>query len=307
MTTTTPVSFPALGTTAVLVTSPPSAGAAALEVLKAELAAIDLACSRFRADAELVAVNRQAGQWTALSPLLFAAVEVALRVCRQTEGAVDPTVAHSVRLVGYDRDFGRLDPQGPPLQVELQPAPGADGVELDQARRRLRMPAGTELDLGATAKAFAADLAARQAATRTGAGVLVSLGGDLSTFGEGPPGGWPVRVTDDHRAPAGAPGQDIWIHSGGLATSSTTVRAWRRGDETLHHIVDPSTGRCAEGPWRTVSVAAATCVDANAAATAALVVGQRAAAWLDELRLPARLVRHDGSVVTIGDWPGEGQ
>jgi len=300
---TSPVTFPALGTTATLVTSPPSAGPAALEVLKAELAAIDVTCSRFRTDAELVAVNRQAGRWTTLSPLLFAAIDVALQVCHQTDGAVDPTVGRSLQLVGYVRDFRRLDPDGPALQVELRPAPGVERVELDRTRRRVRIPEGTELDLGATAKAFAADLAARQAATRTGAGVLVGLGGDLSAYGQAPEAGWAVRVTDDHRGPEGSPGQDVWINSGGLATSSTTVRAWRRGGEALHHIIDPSTGRCAQGPWRTVSVAAASCVDANAATTAALVLGWRAAGWLEAQGLPARLVGHDGSVVTAGGWP----
>jgi len=71
----------------------------------------------------------------------------------------------------------------------------------------------------------------------------------------------------------------------------------------LHHIVDPRTGLPAEGPWQTVSVAAATCADANAAATAAVVAGERAQEWLAAESLPARLVARDGRVSCTGGWP----
>jgi thiamine biosynthesis lipoprotein len=133
--------------------------------------------------------------------------------------------------------------------------------------------------------------------------VLVSVGGDIAIAGPAPDRGWPVLVTEDHAAPLGGHGQVVWLTGGGLATSSITVRRWRRGSAELHHIVDPATGLPAEGPWRTASVGAATCVDANTAATAAIVLGDRAAAWLAERRLPARLVGREGRVVTVAGWP----
>jgi thiamine biosynthesis lipoprotein len=135
--------------------------------------------------------------------------------------------------------------------------------------------------------------------------VLVSLGGDIGTAGEAPPGGWKIRVTDSHSAGPSAPGQTVTIRSGGLATSSTTVRRWQRGGEGMHHIVDPRTGRPARVVWRTVTVAAATCVDANTASTAAILRGERSPAWLTALGLPARLVRPDGSTVMLNGWPAE--
>ncbi|HET9690893.1 MAG TPA: FAD:protein FMN transferase [Acidimicrobiales bacterium] len=306
MTVVDPVSFGALGTTAVLATWPPDAQPAARAVLDDELAAIDLACSRFRADSELTSLNRASGSWVTVGPLLLTAVDVALRAARQTGGAVDPTVGTAMRLIGYDRDFAAITPEGPPLRVAVAPAPGWERVQVDPARRRVRVPAGVELDLGATAKALAADRAARRAADATGAGVLVGLGGDLAMVGAPPPGGWTVRVTDDHRAPPDAPGQTVSLAGGGLATSSTVVRAWTRGTERLHHIVDPGTGRPVRPRWRTVSVAAASCVDANTAATASIVRGARAAAWLGGRGLPARLVGVDGAVTTVGGWPGQG-
>lgn len=71
----------------------------------------------------------------------------------------------------------------------------------------------------------------------------------------------------------------------------------------MHHIIDPGTQAPVVGAWRTVSVAAADCVDANIASTAALVRAGDAAAWLGELGLPARLVDRAGHVRTTGEWP----
>jgi thiamine biosynthesis lipoprotein len=170
----------------------------------------------------------------------------------------------------------------------------------------VRIPSGIVLDLGATAKAWAADRGARAVWEAAGCGVLVGIGGDIATaggVGSGPAGGWRIHVTDDHRSGPDAPGQTVAIADGGIATSSIAVRRWKRGGQTMHHIIDPSSGAPARGPWRTVSVAAADCTDANIAATAALVRGRRAPAWLDALGLPARLVAHDGVVLRIGDWP----
>jgi thiamine biosynthesis lipoprotein len=130
---------------------------------------------------------------------------------------------------------------------------------------------------------------------------LVNLGGDVATAGPAPVGGWRVRVTDDHAAGDRAPGETVAITGGALATSSTTVRRWAGG----HHIIDPATGRPAAAPWRTVSVAAATCVDANTASTAAVVLGDAAPAWLADRRLPARLCAQDGAVLRVAGWPQE--
>jgi FAD:protein FMN transferase len=179
-------------------------------------------------------------------------------------------------------------------------------VHLDQQSRSVWLADGAQLDLGATAKAWAADQCAGQIAGRLGCGVLVSLGGDVAVAGEAPAGGWRVRVTDDHAAPDTAPGQTVAIASGGLATSSTTVRAWSAGGRPVHHIVDPATGAPATSCWRTVSVAAGTCTDANTASTAAIIRGADARGWLTGQGLPARLVGQDGTVVTTAGWPADG-
>jgi thiamine biosynthesis lipoprotein len=299
----TAVTFPALGTTATLLVADPGAADAARQILEEELGALDAACSRFRADSELTLLNRSAGATTPVSPTLLEAVHVALRAARLSGGLVDPTVGEAVRLLGYDRTYADVERAGPPLRITLGRAPGWQLVGVDQAASTIRLPAGVELDLGATAKAWCADRAARLIAEATGTGVLVSLGGDLAVGGPAPGHGWSVRVTDDHAGALDAPGQTVLVQSGGLATSSTSVRRWARGEEHLHHIVDPETGSSARSQWRTVSVAAASCVDANTAATAAVVLDHRAPAWLADRRLPARLTAQDGQVTIVGGWP----
>jgi thiamine biosynthesis lipoprotein len=129
--------------------------------------------------------------------------------------------------------------------------------------------------------------------------VAVDCGGDIAFRGPPPSGGWPVRVSSDIGADDG---QDIVVFDGGLATSGTTMRRWRRGGVELHHIIDPATGLPAQTPWVLVSVAAATCVEANAASTAAVIMGERALRWLEEARLPARLVDVNGGVHFAGGW-----
>ena len=165
--------------------------------------------------------------------------------------------------------------------------------------------AGCELDLGATAKALAADRIAAAAAAQSGSGVLVSLGGDVAAGGQAPAGGWSIGLADDHDAPLDGPGPAVSIESGGLASSSTSVRRWRAGHAELHHIVDPRTGRPADTPWRTVTVAARSCVEANVASTASVVLGEAAPHWLSRSGLPGRLVRMTGTVVCAGGWPKE--
>ena len=163
----------------------------------------------------------------------------------------------------------------------------------------MRLPAGVGIDLGASGKAWAADRAATAVFESLGVSVAVFCGGDVAVRGPAPEGGWPVRVAMDDDS---LDWQDIAVFDGGLATSGTTSRRWRRGGIGLHHIIDPSTGLPAKTPWAMVSVAAATCVEANAAATAALIMGDRAMAWLDDLKLPSRLVDTSGAVQFAGGW-----
>jgi thiamine biosynthesis lipoprotein len=115
-----------------------------------------------------------------------------------------------------------------------------------------------------------------------------------------------VRVTDHHAAPPGAPGQTVTLESGGIATSSTTVRRWAHRDGVHHHLLDPRTLLPAVEYWRTASVAAGSCTDANIASTTAILLAAGAPDWLAAMRLPARLVTPSGDVVRVAGWPPAG-
>ncbi len=265
------------------------------------LRAIDQSCSRFRPDSELSHLNASPEREVRLGSVLWTALETAVRAARLSRGAVDPTVGRAVAAAGYDRDFVAVLRDGSPPRPS--PLPGWRRIRMDARQRTVCIPRGVAVDLGATAKALAADLAAEAAQRAAGGGVLVSLGGDVAVRGKPAAGGWRVQVSEDSARPVSARDETISISDGGVATSSTTVRRWRRGGAVMHHVIDPRTGLPAAGPWRTVTVAAATCVDANTASTAAIVLGDDAVPWLTRTGLPARLVHRSGSIVRLGGWP----
>jgi thiamine biosynthesis lipoprotein len=296
-------SFRALGTSASLLVDSPAALERGRSLLEAELAEIDLACSRFRPDSQLSEINRAQGRPVRVSSLLTEALAVALDAAEATAGAVDPTCGGTLIDLGYDRDFAEVAQDGARPVVTVREVPGWQSVELDREGNLVRVPPGLALDLGATAKALAADRAAARIHAAVGCAVLVNLGGDIAVAGEAPEGGWRVRVTDDEDAFGRFPEQIVSISVGGLATSSTGVRVWRRGSQLAHHIVDPASGHFAERYWQTATVAGATCVAANTASTAAIVRGAAAAPWLERLAMPARLVRPDGATTYTGPWP----
>ncbi|MFZ2013719.1 MAG: FAD:protein FMN transferase [Nocardioides sp.] len=292
----------ALGTTARVAVWPPANLGRALEAVDAVVTALDRQASRFREDSEISRIHRKDGGLFMLSDGLAEAVGVALAAARWTRGLTDPTVGEAIVSLGYDRDFAAVEADtrhpAPPTRV-----PGWRSVVLEGPV--LRLPSGVRLDLGATAKGLGSDRAVRAAmsANRQEGGVLVSLGGDIAVDGQPPCDGWPILVADEPDPSGHASTQSVRLVTGAVATSSITCRQWRRGGREMHHIVDPRTGLPAAAPWRTVSVAAPTCADANAASTAAVVAGDRAEAWLAEARLPARLVSRDGEVRHVGGWP----
>jgi thiamine biosynthesis lipoprotein len=291
----------ALGTTALMVMWPRGAEAEACTAVDQALDDLDRQVSRFRPDSELVTAGRNAGLPTVLSQGAADALTVALAAACISSGRVDPTVGAAMCDLGYDRDFAAIDPCRPPAPP--RPCPGWRSVRL--SGRVLRLAPGLRLDLGATAKGLGADRAAFAALSSLGGrgGVLVSLGGDVAVAGEPPVGGWPIGVSEDPAADIGDAAQVVRILRGGLATSSVLHRRWRTGRTTSHHILDPSTGTPVDGPWRTATVAARTCVEANTASTTAIVAGEAAEGWLSSLGLAARLVDRQGRVHLVGGWP----
>ncbi len=237
----------ALGSTVVLRVTHPADLEAAAAAVRAQLDRVEAACSRFREDSELSIANARAGYAAPASELLLDAVALALRAAELTGGLLDPCLGGDLERAGYDRDWELISAgdasSGSAPQVTARRRAAWQQLEHDRVGETVRVPAGAKLDLGATAKALAADLACAAAHRQGAGGVLVAIGGDIAVLGAAPPGGWEVHVTDDHRASPDAPGQRVTVASGGLATSSVAARRWRLHGAEMHHILDPATGR----------------------------------------------------------------
>ena len=216
-----------------------------------------------------------------------------------TGGLVDPTIGVAMDRLGYDRDFSEVL-----LGVDgllPDPRPRRDGVPSPSTPSDPSSGSGGHLHRPrCDGQALAADRAATAIHDRLGCGVLVSLGGDAAVAGPAPDGGFAIGIADSctsRHAP-----EAVGILSGGLASSGTGVRQWRLGTHQVHHILDPATCLPSTPYWRTVSTTAATCVQANAASTAAMIMGagRRLAPGHG---IPARLVHVNGSVEYTSEWP----
>jgi thiamine biosynthesis lipoprotein len=308
------------GLDACLTVTDPELLAEAEETVRAVVADVDLACSRFRSDSELMKLGPATAGGVTISAMFRHLMERALFAARLTAGDVDPTLGADLDALGYrqgiagvpvpigDNVPAPVPPESfPETRVAARRVPGWTRIRLDGST--LSVPADLRLDLGATAKAAAADLAAAQVHATLGCGALVSLGGDLATAGPGPLAGdlvgghrgpWQVLVQD---LPTD-PGEHIALKPGfALATSSTQKRRWKLAGTDVHHILDPRFGLPAEPVWRSVTVAAPTCLEANAYSTAAIVRGTAALEWFKSEGIPGRFVDQRGRTVSTGGWP----
>ncbi|MEP9361646.1 FAD:protein FMN transferase [Nocardioides sp. CN2-186] len=258
------------------------------------------AASRFRDDSDLTRVNDAAGALVPVGRLTLDLVDVALDAARLTGGAVDPTVGAHLLGAGYDDDIDHVRSHTHRVGA---PRPSADwqGVTVDHELRRVGVRPGLLLDLGATAKAWTVDEAARRVHARLGHAVLVGIGGDLAVAGA-TTRPWHVDVSEV----MGGPRERVDLTHGGLATSSVLARTWASDRGVQHHVIDPATGSPARGSVRTATVWAPTAVAANTWSTAAIVWGEAAAGRLRDAGIDARLVDTDGRVTTLGTWPSEG-
>ena len=240
-------SFTALGTGAAVTVLDERALPAAHEIVLDELRCIDEACSPFRDDSELALLNRSAGVPFAASPLLLEALMVAVYAAARTDGDVDPTVGRSLGALGWNSDFTVVVARRRETpRLRIVPAAGWQRIRIDRRERTVRIPAGVEIDLGATAKALAADRCAQRVLAATGTGALVNLGGDIAVAGAAPVGGWAILVTDDHRSDVTADGQTV-AHRNGRARDVEHHRAPaanRRNGDASHRR---STQRRARG------------------------------------------------------------
>lgn len=291
----------AWGLTASVVVDDPTALDAAERTVRKLLDSVDRACSRFRDDSELSLLRGRLSHGVQVSPLLATLVASAIQAAELSGGDVDPTLGNELHALGYDHDFAAMATTGTSgLAVRMlrRPEPGWTRVSL--RHRLLTVPDDLTIDLGASAKAVTADLAVQRIATGLGCAALVCLGGDIATAGEPRNSPWRVLVQDT----PGDPAQQVRLGGGwAIATSSTQKRRWVVDGRSVHHILDPRSGVPAQAVWRTTTVVARSCLQANAMSTAAVVRGRQAIGWLAGQGAPARLVDEHGRIFTTNGWP----
>jgi len=263
------------------------------------LDAIDRTANRFDPSSEISRINASVGP-TKVSPDFVLLLEAATRAFERSAGLCDPTIGASLVALGYDRDFDTLTSSDVPVAAPL-PAPGLGAIDFDARTAILHRPQNVRLDFGSVAKALCCDLVASDIAP-TG-GVVVEIGGDVAVRAATTMEPWVIGIADQLHLTGHEP--RIGFVQGGIATSSRAVRTWERAGQRYHHIIDPRTGRCSEGPYVTATVSAADCVTANAFATAALIAGDDAPYAIAQAGWSGRLVRTDGTIEYVGAWPPE--
>ncbi len=222
----------------------------AMEDCATWLREVDARLTRFRADSELSALNASDGAWFAASEMLFTVVELSIAAAEASSGLFDPTLLPLLEALGYDRDYKSIG-SAPDEHVDDEvtsriPTGSWPNIELDRARRRIRLPRGTRLDLGGIAKGWAADVALERYCEHL-PGVIISVGGDLRVQGglsDSQP--WALGIGDPRDAADSATARHaavLTLGLGGLATSGATDRWWWRGGVRQHHLIDPRTGR----------------------------------------------------------------
>jgi thiamine biosynthesis lipoprotein len=291
-------SFPTMGTIARVVRD--GDGGADVRVMFAE---IERRLTRFDPDSDLSRLNADPRACVPAEPLLRAAVRAALRAAHLSAGLVDPTVLDAVRRAGYAQSrahvragslAGALLEAPPRHPARADPASRWRAVRVDDRAGVIRRPPGLGLDLGGSAKGWAADVVGTLLG-RHGR-YAVDCGGDLRVAARrGAP--WEVRV----RHPlSGALVRTLYVRAGGVATSGIDTRLWQRGDRgPAHHLIDPSTGAPAWTGLVAVTALAATALEAEALAKAALLSGPAAGRRLLRAHHGGVLVHDDGAVDSV--------
>lgn len=200
---------------------------------------LERACTRFDQTSALMRANRQPGRWHRAPEALYRTLQQARRAHRRTGGLFDPRVHDRLVELGYDRSFHLVAADHPAVPRPPHLTNRTWKPRLLPGLRLIHL-GGARVDLGGVGKSVALSAAAARL-RRAGADFLIDAGGDI--YASGRPDtteGWRVAV----ESPSGSPGPVavLEVSDLALATSSIRLRQWRRGERTVHHLIDPRTG-----------------------------------------------------------------
>jgi FAD:protein FMN transferase len=257
------------------------------------------ALSRFLPESELSRLNRHAGEPVVVSDLLYTVLARAIAAAQATGGVYDPTLLGQMVQLGYDRSFDKLPSSLPESTLQVEPGGGWNGIQINNAHRLVRLPAGVGLDFGGIAKGMAVDAAIERLQSMGIDSALVNAGGDLAVLGLPPSEEqWQIAV----------PGKDtFWsipLRSGAMATSGIARRHWQQGKRQRHHLLDPRTGEPAQTDLWSVTVVADRCEQVEVAAKVAFILGSKeGATFLRDRQLAGLLICQDGTWEATEAWP----
>lgn len=269
--------------------------------LAAAVGAVDRQMSNWKPDSDLSRLNRAApGEWTPIPARLAAVLARGLEIGRASGHAFDIGLGDLVDAWGFGPSRTRRLHHPPGL---ARPRPPTDTLlEVDVAGGRARKHGSVALDLCGIAKGFGVDELGR---VLEGAGIrawLVGIDGELRARGRKADGApWAIALEspqEERRAAMGV----IELEDAAIATSGDYRHCVRVDGERLSHTMDPRTGAPLRSGVAAVSVVAATCMDADAWATALMVLGEKAgAAQARRLGLDALfVVREAGGLRAAG-------
>jgi thiamine biosynthesis lipoprotein len=264
----------------ILVSGPAPAGEPSPELAGAVAEAVLWSCqaelTRFHPGSELSLLNADPAPTRVTSKLLAAAVAAARAAAERSGGLVDPTLLGAIEAAGYTESRVGVKPASlaaairvapPRLPAAAAPGRGPGWAAIEVAGRKVRRPPGLRLDLGGTAKGFAADRAAAPLAGQQA--FAVDAGGDIVIGGVA---GTPRPVTVAHPLEGGRT-FEFELSAGAVATSGLGTRVWRTESGFAHHLLDPSTGHPAWTGVIQATALAASGVEAETLAKIALLSG----------------------------------
>ncbi|WP_336489905.1 FAD:protein FMN transferase [Methylobacterium nigriterrae] len=291
-----------MGTTwSVRFVAPPGLDAQVLRsLIQIEFGRLMAQLSHWEPDSALCRFNRvPAGTRQVLPDDLFAVLLQACDVAACSEGAFDPTLGALIDLWGF----------GPPGPIPTLPEPAAvaaarasggwERLALDPETRSACQPGGLQLDLSAIAKGYSVDRISDLLAGQGIASHLVEIGGELRGRGVKPDrSSWWVALEAPPEALGSVDEIVVALHDLSAATSGDYHRFLDRGDRRYGHSLDPRTGFPIENGLFSVTVLHASCMLADAAATALMVLGpEPALAAATRHGLAARLVVRQGGAL----------
>ena len=236
--------------------------------------------SRFLHGSELNRLNQRHNTWISVSNVLWDVLQCARDAFTLSSGLVNAAMLKAIENIGYVQDFSKLSEEAHQknLVIENLVNFGFENIQFDPSRQSVCLPGGCSLDLGGSAKGWAA----QQAMLRLSriAPALVNAGGDIAISGEQQSGDpWLIGVTDplnpeDHF-------QVLQVKSGGVATSGKDYRKWQINGKWVHHILDPRTGQPALTDVLTATILAPSVLEAETAAKTVFILGSQAGMqWL---------------------------